>query len=196
MSASALRNARARAANAAKGIARASHAEEHLSSAERAAVVLSSAEVRKSGAARSSVKEMVLGRKEAILQKEAARKEALQTSGLQTSASAVYVRARPDLDPCFTRSFRKLCAFLDTRLRYPKSQNHGGTTVAMVAAEQAQTRAKLLAAEQRLALARVKASMKAEPGPCPRLADALFVSIGERLITTETDRESNISAAR
>ena len=62
-------------------------------------------------------------------------------------------------------------------------------------AEQAQTR-KLLAAEQRLALARVKASMKAEPGPCPRLADALFVSIGERLITTETDRESNISAAR
>ena len=48
--------------------------------------------------------------------------------------------------------------------------------------EAEQARAKLLAAEQRLALAWVKASMKAEPGPCPRLADALFVSIGERLI--------------
>jgi hypothetical protein len=64
------------------------------------------------------------------------------------------------------------------------------------ARQQARLQARLLAAEQRLALAWVKASMKAEPGPCPRLADALFVSIGERLITTETDRESNISAAR
>ena len=65
-----------------------------------------------------------------------------------------------------------------------------------LARQQARLQARLLAAEQRLALAWVKASMKAEPGPCPRLADALFVSIGERLITTETDRESNISAAR
>ena len=64
------------------------------------------------------------------------------------------------------------------------------------ARQQARLQARLLAAEQRLALAWVKASMKMEPGPCPRLADALFVSIGERLITTETDRESNISAAR
>jgi hypothetical protein len=50
------------------------------------------------------------------------------------------------------------------------------------ARQQARLQARLLAAEQRLALAWVKASMKAEPGPCPRLADALFVSIGERLI--------------